>query len=387
MGKEEDEDALLYGDVGDSDDELNAMTKNATVVVSTSAVDITKNGKEVLGEEMKKKKKKKKNGSRGDDDVDEDDSDEDARTNVDEIKTKSTLATTTATTKDDYDDNSSAAVYVANLTWWTTDREVEQLCKEFGEVKQVSFFTEKKNGKSKGCALVEFMKSEQAVMCVENLNKRAIGGKSCVVTMAPSKSSSILRPAEPLPPPPDTAWKGPVPMKTTKGAVAGTLMMMNSSNNNNNNNIASTGGVVGDRTLLALQTQQKMKLLMMQQKMKAKLQQQQPSINTMTIAQAGLPPMPPGRPGQQQQQIITSTQNMEHGTSNAIAKQQQQQQQIARDKPTSPPTTANVAVKQNSGIAPERLERRKNVNIPARQRPDSPPAGQMNARGRKRSRR
>ena len=47
------------------------------------------------------------------------------------------------------------------------------------------FFTEKKNGKSKGCAIVEFTSSQSALLCAENLNKRAIDGKACVVTLAP----------------------------------------------------------------------------------------------------------------------------------------------------------------------------------------------------------
>ena len=121
----------------------------------------------------------------------------------------------------------SKSVYVANLTWWTSDKQIEQLASEFGITKSIQFFTEKKNGKSKGCAIVEFTSSQSALLCEEKLNKRAIDGKACVVPLAPVGTAHSAVSAEydddagaPLGPPPDTAWKGPVPTKGGGGQGA-----------------------------------------------------------------------------------------------------------------------------------------------------------------------
>jgi hypothetical protein len=112
------------------------------------------------------------------------------------------------------EDTRPTAVYVASLTWWTTDAELEQILAEFGRVKSLTFFTDKASGKSKGCCAVEFATADAAAACKERLHGREINGKMCVVTYAeiPKASSApTLAPNAPLPPPPDTAWKGPIP--------------------------------------------------------------------------------------------------------------------------------------------------------------------------------
>jgi len=112
------------------------------------------------------------------------------------------------------EDTRPTAVYVASLTWWTTDAELEQILAEFGRVKSLTFFTDKASGKSKGCCAVEFATADAAASCKEKLHGREINGKTCVVTFAeiPKVTApATLAPDAPLPPPPDTAWKGPIP--------------------------------------------------------------------------------------------------------------------------------------------------------------------------------
>jgi len=113
------------------------------------------------------------------------------------------------------DDGRPTAVYVASLTWWTTDAELEAILGEFGRVKSLTFFADKATGKSKGCCAVEFATADAAAQCKENLHGRDINGKSCVVTFAEipklQPAAALIGRNDPLPPPPDTAWKGPIP--------------------------------------------------------------------------------------------------------------------------------------------------------------------------------
>ena len=59
---------------------------------------------------------------------------------------------------------------MGNLQWWTTDAEVESMCSEFGRIQRFHFFEDKKNGKSKGYALVTFVDREGAKACQEKLH-------------------------------------------------------------------------------------------------------------------------------------------------------------------------------------------------------------------------
>lgn len=50
--------------------------------------------------------------------------------------------------------DSGSSVYIANLTWWTTDADVEGVCSQFGRLKGLKFMEERSNCKSKGVAQV-----------------------------------------------------------------------------------------------------------------------------------------------------------------------------------------------------------------------------------------
>eukprot|EP01026_Neomeris_dumetosa_P057251 TRINITY_DN52652_c0_g1_i4.p1 TRINITY_DN52652_c0_g1~~TRINITY_DN52652_c0_g1_i4.p1 ORF type:complete len:208 (+),score=56.06 TRINITY_DN52652_c0_g1_i4:56-679(+) len=74
------------------------------------------------------------------------------------------------------------SVYIASLDWWTTDEEIETICKEYGTVQDVTFFEEKANGKSKGVAQVQFAEAKSAMLCRDGLSGKMINGRQCVVT-------------------------------------------------------------------------------------------------------------------------------------------------------------------------------------------------------------
>ena len=41
-------------------------------------------------------------------------------------------------------------VYIGDLHWWTTDADLEEECSRFGRIRDVKFFEDTSNGKSKG---------------------------------------------------------------------------------------------------------------------------------------------------------------------------------------------------------------------------------------------
>ena len=76
-------------------------------------------------------------------------------------------------------------MYVSGLTWWTTDVEVETYCSEYGKVREVTFFAEKSNGKSKGTACVEFEDAAAAKACHDKLIYKRINGRDLTVKYVP----------------------------------------------------------------------------------------------------------------------------------------------------------------------------------------------------------
>ncbi len=61
-------------------------------------------------------------------------------------------------------------VYVGDLHWWTTDADLEQECRRFGRVKDIKFFEDGLNGKSKGAAKVTFSAQQAAALCLAEMN-------------------------------------------------------------------------------------------------------------------------------------------------------------------------------------------------------------------------
>ena len=323
--KEDEDYDLLYGDVGDSEDEERTNT-TATVVVRGGKTTTTTTEEEEEEEDHREDEGGTKRRERGQ--------------NKGEKEDNNNNKTEEEEDDDDEEEEKNTSVYVANLTWWTTDRKVEQLAGEFGVVKRIHFFTEKKNGKSKGCAAVEFTTAKAAELCAENLNKRAIEGKACVVTRAPSTrdgDAGTTTPRAPRAPPPDTAWKGPIPAGQGAGGMSTTQAQLN-----------------------ALRQQQKMKLLMMQQHMKAKMSGQQKSTT-------GTPKMP--------RENLDETKRKNDDGASPTAGQ--------RERPNSPPL---AGTRQNG-----RERGRGRGRGGQRTRAESPPAAQMGGRGgrggRKRARR
>jgi len=71
-----------------------------------------------------------------------------------------------------------SAVYIANLAWYTTDAEVEDLCRPFGP-QNCHIVADKRSGRSKGYAVVDFADSEAAA--------------SAKVSSSPSLTCAIIK--------------------------------------------------------------------------------------------------------------------------------------------------------------------------------------------------
>ncbi|CDW56901.1 RNA recognition motif protein [Trichuris trichiura] len=78
----------------------------------------------------------------------------------------------------------------SNLTWWTTDTDVEKaLAKmDIRDVVDVRFYENRVNGQSKGFALVSFLSDSSVRKCLENFSTQSINGMTPIV-MPYSKQS------------------------------------------------------------------------------------------------------------------------------------------------------------------------------------------------------
>ncbi|MCO5556478.1 hypothetical protein L7F22_010027 [Adiantum nelumboides] len=68
-------------------------------------------------------------------------------------------------------------LFVGKLHWWTTDVELETDLMEFGALKNLKFYEERANGKSKGYCQVEFYDHAVVLACKEAMNGRKFHGR------------------------------------------------------------------------------------------------------------------------------------------------------------------------------------------------------------------
>jgi RNA recognition motif-containing protein len=82
-------------------------------------------------------------------------------------------------------------VSISDMTWYTTDIEVEAACSQFGVVRNIKFFEDRSNGRSMGHCVVEFDSHEQARSCIEGLTKKKIA-ESDVTVSWPGKTRPMI---------------------------------------------------------------------------------------------------------------------------------------------------------------------------------------------------
>jgi len=74
-------------------------------------------------------------------------------------------------------------LYVGNLPWETTPRELQDIFGEYGEVREVRIITDSGNGRSKGFGFVA-MPRESAEMAIARINGARLRGRPLTVAQA-----------------------------------------------------------------------------------------------------------------------------------------------------------------------------------------------------------
>lgn len=81
-------------------------------------------------------------------------------------------------------------IYIGNLPYKTTDEELIELFKAYGDVSRVNLISDRETGRAKGYGFIE-IQGEQCASALEALNGTQFGGRTLVVTEAnPRKPKS-----------------------------------------------------------------------------------------------------------------------------------------------------------------------------------------------------
>ncbi len=81
-------------------------------------------------------------------------------------------------------------IYIGNLAQQVSDKELESLFKQYGELKSVKVIRDMFTGDSKGFGFVEMKDKTAAENAIKELNGKEVGGKKIVVNEARPKSDN-----------------------------------------------------------------------------------------------------------------------------------------------------------------------------------------------------
>jgi RNA recognition motif-containing protein len=84
-------------------------------------------------------------------------------------------------------------LYVGNLSFETTEKDLEQAFSAFGQVSTVSIVKDRETGRSRGFAFVEMPDRKAAMEAINGLNLQQIAGRSVTVNEARPKTNSNRR--------------------------------------------------------------------------------------------------------------------------------------------------------------------------------------------------
>lgn len=87
----------------------------------------------------------------------------------------------------------STNIYVGNLSFKTTDEQLEELFAQYGKVSSVNIIQDRETGRSRGFGFVE-MESEGASNAIEALDGQEFDGRSLRVNVARDRERSNNRP-------------------------------------------------------------------------------------------------------------------------------------------------------------------------------------------------
>jgi RNA recognition motif-containing protein len=82
----------------------------------------------------------------------------------------------------------STNLFVGNLNFATTTRDLETLFAEYGEVADAQVITDRDTGRSRGFGFVEMASSEDAEKAISSLDGKDVSGRQLKVNVAKPRS-------------------------------------------------------------------------------------------------------------------------------------------------------------------------------------------------------
>jgi RNA recognition motif-containing protein len=84
-------------------------------------------------------------------------------------------------------------LYVGNLSFSTTEKELETVFSEFGTVDSIRVINDRDTGRSKGFAFVEMNNNQEAKAAMADINDKEIDGRNLKVNEAKPREDRFSR--------------------------------------------------------------------------------------------------------------------------------------------------------------------------------------------------
>jgi cold-inducible RNA-binding protein len=81
------------------------------------------------------------------------------------------------------------SLFVGNLSFQTTESELNELFKPFGQVGRVTLVKDRETGRARGFAFVEMPNDDEAAKAIAGLDGKAVGGRNLKVNEARPKET------------------------------------------------------------------------------------------------------------------------------------------------------------------------------------------------------
>ncbi len=78
-------------------------------------------------------------------------------------------------------------MYVSNLSFHTTEEDLNKLFSQYGSVQSAKIITDRETGRSRGFAFVEMPSDEESNKAIAGLNNKEIEGRAMSVSVAKEK--------------------------------------------------------------------------------------------------------------------------------------------------------------------------------------------------------
>jgi RNA recognition motif-containing protein len=84
-------------------------------------------------------------------------------------------------------------MYVSNLSFHTTDEDLNKLFSQFGSVSSAKVINDRETGRSRGFAFVEMPSDDEAQKAIAGLNNKEVEGRAMSVSVAKPKKADNKR--------------------------------------------------------------------------------------------------------------------------------------------------------------------------------------------------